>query len=319
VLHFLILDLLSDSRELTAEEITEHLLDEYEALFDVQTVRRKCNAYEKEGLLQKKKVGKTIVFSLNLSLISWIRDRENMADALSFYQIAESFGVVGNYLTEKLDHRNQSFRAKHSFCVHTLEDEILLKLLDAMNGKQEVHLEMKSSRRGTANTADCTPLQIFTSTRSGRRFLCGYVKHSRRFTCYRLDTIRTVTPLQRLPKYDELLSILDRNREHLWGVSFHGGSRHLEKLTMKLQVFAPREQYIVNRLKQEGRHGTVTKLEQNVYQYEIEVFDCNEMLPWIRTFIGRILSLTCTDKSVEQLFYRDLQTMYRMYQIEETK
>ena len=63
----------------------------------------------------------------------------------------------------------------------------------------------------------------------------------------------------------------------------------------------------------------VTKLEQNVYQYEIEVFDCNEMLPWIRTFIGRILSLTCTDKSVEQLFYRDLQTMYRMYQIEETK
>ena len=88
---------------------------------------------------------------------------------------------------------------------------------------------------------------------------------------------------------------------------------------MKLQVFEPREQYIVNRLKQEGRHGTVTKLEQNVYQYEIEVFDCNEMLPWIRTFIGRILSLTCTDKSVEQLFYRDLQTMYRMYQIEETK
>ncbi len=59
VLHFLILDLLSDSRELTAEEITEHLLAEYEALFDVQTVRRKCNAYEKEGLLQKKKVGKT--------------------------------------------------------------------------------------------------------------------------------------------------------------------------------------------------------------------------------------------------------------------
>ena len=129
MLHFLILDLLSDSRELTAEEITEHLLAEYEALFDVQTVRRKCNAYEKEGLLQKKKVGKTVVFSLDLSLISWIRDRENMADALSFYQIAESFGVVGNYLIEKLDHRNQSFRVKHSFCVHTLEDEILLKLL----------------------------------------------------------------------------------------------------------------------------------------------------------------------------------------------
>ena len=40
------------------------------------------------------------------------------------------------------------------------------------------------------------------------------------------------------------------------------------------------------------------------------------MLPWIRTFTGRILSLECSAKLVEQRFYRDLQTLYRMYSIE---
>ena len=191
-----------------------------------------------------------------------------------------------------------------------------MDLLDAMNQKADVRLEMKSSKKGTANTAVCTPLQIFTSTRSGRRFLCGYVKKSRRFTCYRLDTAKTVTLLNPSENYDELQAMLDKNRDQLWGVSFQGsGGSRLEKLTMTVQVREPAEQYIVDRLKREGRGGTVTKMEPGIYRYEIEVFDCNEMLPWLRTFTGRILSLTCTDRSVEQRFYRDLQTMYRMYQI----
>jgi len=316
VLHFLILDLLQDGSELTVEEITGGLLEEYEALFDIQTVRRKCNAYEKEGLLRKKRAGKTVVFSLDTSLAAWIKSNEGMLDALAFYQLAGNFGIIGNHLTEQLDHSNKSFRVKHSFCVHTLEEEILFSLLDAMNRKTEVRLEMKSSKNGTANTAECTPLQIFTSTRSGRRFLCGYVKKSRRFTCYRLDTVKAVAPLGQAEEYEELLAGLDRNRKHLWGVSFQGKDRrHLDRLTMTIQALEPSEQYIVNRLKIEGRGGTVTRIERNIYRYEIEVFDCNEMLPWIRTFTGRILSLECTAKSVERQFYQDLQTMYQIYQI----
>lgn len=317
VLHFLILDLLQDGMELTAEEITGGLLEEYEVLFDIQTVRRKCNAYAREGLLHKKKAGKAVVFSLDKTLAVWMRSHEDMLDALSFYQMAGNFGIIGNHLTEQLDHKNQSFRVKHSFCVHTLEEEILFDLLNAMDQKINVRLEMKSSRNGSLNTADCTPLQIFTSTRSGRRFLCGYVNKSRRFSCYRLDTVKAVTPLDPCGEYDELRATLDRNRSHLWGVSFQGKDRHhLDRLTMKIQALEPSEQYIVERLKREGRGGTVTRLDRNIYQYEIEVFDCNEMLPWIRTFTGRILSLECTARSVERCFYQDLQMMYRMYQIE---
>lgn len=318
VLHFLLLSLLQDGKPRTAEELTDSLLSEYEALFDIQTVRRKCNAYSKEGLLTKQKAGKTVVFSLDNSLALWLDSHEDVMDALSFYQMAGNLGIIGNVILDQLGRSNQTFRVKHSFFVHTLEDEILLPLLEAMNQKQKVQLAIKSSKRDMRNTACCIPLQIFVSSRSGRRFLCGYAEKNRRFTCYRLDTIKSVTPMEPCPEYDGLLSKLEKNRSHLWGVSFQGPERrHTDILTLTLHVQEPSEAYIVDRLKREGRGGTVTRIAEHTYQYQRESFDCNEMLPWIRTFTGRILSLECTSKFVEQRFYQDLQTMYCMYQIEE--
>ncbi len=303
---------------MTAEEITDGLLAGYEVLFDIQLVRRKCNTYVKEGLLQKEKNGKTVVFFLDDAPAVWLGSNEAVLDALAFYQMAGIFGIIGNELLEQFDSGNRSFRVKHSFFVHTLEEEILLELLNAMNQKSAVQLEIKSSKQGNAGTAHCIPLQIFISTRSGRRFLCGYVRRSRRFTCFRLDSVKRVTLMEKAEEYDELSEKLNRNREKLWGVSFQNGGKHfLDKLSMTLQVLEPSENYILTRLEQEGRGGTVTRTAPNTYLYEVEVFDCNELLPWIRTFTGRILALECSDQSVVRQFYRDLQSMYRIYGIEQ--
>lgn len=328
VLHFLILDLLQDGAKRTAEEITDSLLTNYESLFDIQIVRRKCNAYTKEGLLQKEKNGKTVFFSLDNTLAVWIKANENVLDALAFYQMAEVFGIVGNELSEQLDHPNRSFRVKHNFFVHTLEDEILLALLDAMRRKSAVELTIKGAKNKTVVTASCIPLQIFVSTRSGRRFLCAYSRRKRRFTCFRLDSIKHVAALKQTDsseqsedaaEYDRLLYKLSQNRTKLWGVSFQNdeGKHFTDRLTMTIQILEPDENYVLTRLKQEGRNGMITQTAPNTYQYEVETFDCNELLPWIRTFTGRILSLSCSDQSVERRFYEDLQTMYQMYQVTE--
>lgn len=318
VLHFLILDLLQDGTKRTADEITDALLTRYNVLFDLQIIRRKCNAYAKEGLLDKKREGKKITYSLDDTLSHWIQSNENILDALSFYQMAGNFGIIGNILSEQFDHHNQTFRVKHSFFVHSLEDEVLCQILDGMTQKKSIQLEIKGARQKAPNKIICVPLQIFVSTRSGRRFLCGYVQRNKRFTCFRLDAVKHVVIGEETSLYDELYEKLIQNRQHLWGVSFQGRAGHrLDRLTMTIQIVMPAENYILNRLKTEGRGGTVTKTAENIYRYETEVFDCNEMLPWIRTFIGRILSLACTDKSVENRFYRDLQTMYHTYLTDE--
>jgi len=314
VLHFLILDYLQDGRKMTAEEITDGLLAEYDALFDIQTIRRKCNTYVREGLLYKEKRGKTIVYFLDNAAALWAGSQESLSDALAFYQMVGIFGIIGNELLEQFDHHNQSFRVKHGFFVHTLEDEILFALLQAMNQKFSVRLDIKSSLTAALSSTECIPIRIFISSGSGRRFLCGYVCRRRRFTCFRLDSIKRVIPVKEEAEYDVLTERLSRIHNKLWGVSFQSeGTHFLDKLSMTLQIREPSENYILSRLKREGRGGIVTKTAPNTYLYEIEVFDCNELLPWIRTFTGRILSLECSDKSVEQRFYRDLQEMYRLY------
>lgn len=48
-----------------------------------------------------------------------------------------------------------------------------------------------------------------------------------------------------------------------------------------------------------------------------EVYDSEELLGWIRTFTGRILSLDFSNRTVENKFKQDMREMYRMYGLEE--
>jgi len=43
----------------------------------------------------------------------------------------------------------------------------------------------------------------------------------------------------------------------------------------------------------------------------------NEMMPWIKTFIGRILSFESNNVCLRHKFYRDIHTMAKIYQIQE--
>ena len=74
----------------------------------------------------------------------------------------------------------------------------------------------------------------------------------------------------------------------------------------------------MERLIREGKDGIITCIAPNTYTYEKDIFDANEMLPWLRTFIGRIVNFTCSSPVVERRFFQDLQKMYDMYDIKNT-
>ena len=74
------------------------------------------------------------------------------------------------------------------------------------------------------------------------------------------------------------------------------------------------EEFIINRLMREKRCGTVTRANESTVEFEADVYSAQEMMPWIRTFIGRIEKLECSNHAVEKVFYDDLEAMYSMYQ-----
>ena len=73
------------------------------------------------------------------------------------------------------------------------------------------------------------------------------------------------------------------------------------------------ELFILQRLEREKRNGRIERIDDNTYRFIADVYDASEMLPWIRTFIGRIVNLSCTNQYVSKTFYADLDRMNALY------
>lgn len=320
MLHFYILDLLLKNPDQTAigqtaDEITDGLLAQYGAVFDSQIVRRKCNQYAEEGILIREKKGREVRYRLGPPARPLFAAHPGLRDAVKLYQLASPLGVIGSMIMDTASFWNNLFRIKHNFFVHTLEDEMLLPLLQAMHEKKAVVLTVKSTKQSCPlRQTTGVPLKIFTSTRTGRRYLCLYLPDRKRFTNIRMDAVKAVKMQEPFPDYDNIRSQLEQNKASAWGVSFQNENRrHSEHVKLTLHINEQSEGYILKRLEREGKGGTITRTAADTFTYETDVFDANEMLPWLRTFIGRILSVESDCPQLAARFQRDFQTMRHMY------
>ena len=314
MLHFYILDYLLKSPEQTADEIADGLLEEYGKVFDSQIVRRKCNQYAAEGMLVKEKSGKEVLYRLAPPFQELLTAHPGLKNAIKLYQLSSPLGIVGNTIMDTASFQNDLFRIKHNFFVHTLEDEMLLPILQAMHERKSVFLHIKGTKSDNLLDAEGVPLKIFTSTRTGRRYLCLYLPNKKRFTTIRMDAVKAVKIEEPYPDYETIKEKLQKNKELAWGVSFQNDNRiHSEHVKLTLHINEESEEYILNRLRREGKNGVIRRIAPNTFTYETEVFDANEMLPWIRTFIGRIVSIESDCTQLKERFQRDFLTMYHMY------
>ena len=331
ILHFFILKILEDKdAAYSASEITDILIDEYALDADLQTVRRKCNEYVEEGLLYTKKEGKTLLYSRDLYFSELSENTDPLIDMIKCFSLDLPLGAVGDTILSMQDTENYIFRVKHSFPTFTLEDEIVLQLLTAIHDRKQVELKIQSNRRSQDKGYRTTgiPLQIFVSTRSGRRFVCMYHQEKKSFDCFRLDQIKSADLSGNADDKDikRARDHLDKDRPYVWGVSFYPSVRgrgRLQKLILTINADDEKETHIYQRLVREGEGGSVEHLAKNTLRYEKTVADVREMFPWIRSFIGRIkeLKIYGTDgenlfeenRQLESMFYRDLEKMYRLY------
>ncbi|MBQ9967631.1 MAG: WYL domain-containing protein [Oscillospiraceae bacterium] len=307
-LHFYILDALAEGESLTAGQITDRLeayLSHFETPFpmDESTVRKKLKEYEALGLLQSEKQGKSLYYRRSTDAVKL----ESWADALAFFSEAAPLGVIGSYFKERSDH----FRFKHHYILHALDSEILLKLLDAISQHRVVELLIRSSRGKDDRVRTICPLKIYCSTQTGRQYILGYSYIGRHPVFYRLDTIKTVTLGSEEKQYDKYMGFWEKFDQNLWGVST-GAEHNIDHIEMTIR-FGPGEGFILQRLNREKRHGTVEIIDEHTCRFSADVYDASEMLPWLRTFIGRIEKLECSNRNVAKVFYDDLKRMYEMY------
>ncbi|KHD36706.1 hypothetical protein NL50_09280 [Clostridium acetobutylicum] len=313
MLHFYLLDLLSNRDKLSIKQLTDEISINYGTIFELQTVRNKANEYVKEGILISTKLGKTLYYSLNNSHFNDLTSsNNNLLDCLKYYQETAPFGVIGSYILQNENKENDIFRFKHHFIAHTLEDKILFEILSAIKEKREISFIVESPRNRNKAVILGIPLKIFVSTQTGRRYLNIYNTKRNRFVNHRLDYIKSVKPLDKCNNYDFLKEKLINNLDKCWGVSFGNNSRK-KVFKAKLYINEKAETYIINRINKEGRGGTLERLKKNTYLYSKEVFDPNELMSWIKSFIGRIISIESGENFVDSRFFNDMEKLKEMY------
>ncbi len=312
-LFFIIFDILHDTLvSLPLGEIVDIIDRDYLShfeqpkTFDTSTIRKKLNEFVTFGMIKTEKRGKTLFYSRTEGYAF------SNTPALHFFSEAAPCGVIGSFLLDRVDGERDILSFKHHYINSALDSEIICSLFGAMHGKQEVEL-YKITRKGERNSIRVVPLKIFTSASSGRQYLMAYVRSARRIISFRTDYIISAAACGKVGDFDALRETLAGMRPFMWGVSTQGSGGRRESVEFTV-FFGDTEQHIYRRLLREKRCGTVELIDEHHARFSAEVYDTNEMITWIRSFICRIASLSFSNKAVEAQFKADIETMNRIYE-----
>ena len=235
----------------------------------------------------------------------------------------------------------RKFRFKHHYILNALDSEILFTLFSAIRESRQVTLALSGQK------VTVLPLRIYIGTQTGRQYLLACsagafteksgkkIRQSSqqgslseiqsktgpqlrpesqvniRFAFYRTDLIDSIKTGEKTQVPDSLPRQLEDFCSHVWGVA---GSNSLPLQHIEMTVFAgPDEGHIAQRLEREKRCGTVEKLDDSHWRFSADIYDALEILPWLRTFTGRITDLQCTDRRVTDRFRKDFASLAAMY------
>ncbi|WP_295092521.1 WYL domain-containing protein [Ruminococcus sp.] len=316
-LHFLLTDILQDGKSRTLRELTDTLNNEYEQLFDDQTVRNKLKEYTEEGIVIAEKQGKTMYYSLSPSRADdLIKMYKGLDDALKFFSEAPDFGVIGNSIMKAVGMKNDLFHIKHNYMIHSLEDILVPDILAAIDDKCSITVKKFLWKKDDEfSEEEIIPMQILVSVQTGRRYIAAYVPKRRRFVTFRLDRIKQIKREDVCADYDRLKERYDVNIQQCFGVSF--GDRHetgtVNAIKITFTIDERNESFIIDRLEREKRCAILEKTGDRLYTLTADVFDPNELMHWAKTFIGRIVSIEGGTEKIRLRFYNDIRRMYRMY------
>lgn len=353
-LHFYLLDLLQQEEKMDLNELTDELMTQYGADIDGQLVGRKLKEYYTMGIFLRQKEKTKWVYSLAEDIFEDFRNdyesgkeekeensrnrqmmekssldergelagrkelskREQLELFLGFYAMEAPLALVGHYIQNSLQMKNQWFLFGNYFIGWTLEDEVLLTTLEAIRNRMRMEVKTFANMEGKISVYHVVPFFIMTSVQNGRRYIGAYHEEREHYAALRMDYIDHVEILNSSEEYqrkkDEILDM----RKYIWGVSWSGkGEKEVHTLRFQVCYDEHREEAFYHRMKAQARHGQVRKVGKNRLEFVIWLYDVFEIMPWVRGFMGRICEMECSEEKFIQMFREDLQRMKELYGI----
>lgn len=318
-LHFIILDILYNENDAySLPELMTKIDEEYlcyfeePMIFDESTLRKKLKEYIELGIIVSEKQGKHLIYRRAKDV-----KMNNFCDVIDFYSEIAPCGVIGSFLHDKEDKHDEAFAFKHHYITSAIDSDVLCSLFLAMQSKSIITVHNLSRKATEPRKNRVVPLRIHISVQDGKQYLIAYQPDFNSIKSFRVDYLSNVKIEERTPRFDELRAMLDDMESKMWGVGCRGSlskEARLEHVEFTFKI-EDGEEYIVRRLHREKRIGTVEKIDNHTYRFKADVYETSELVPWIRTFICRIIKLNFSNRTIENKFKRDIKQMYKMYGI----
>ncbi len=315
-LHFIVMDILNDGKAYTLKDLCQ-CIDKYlysfdnPMCFDESTLRKKMKEYEELGLVVSEKKGRVVRYKI-------VRDEiilENERDAIRFFTEEDPLGVVGSYLEDKMEAGDEYLVFKNHYIMNAYDTEIIECVLRGIHEKRLIEITNFSPKSKKEKCWQVIPLKLYISTQGGRNYLLCRGAENHDTLSFRIDYIQKVKIGEPFAGYDEILRDFEKEAKHMWGVICNN-DRKTEHIEMDIFI-APDENYIIRRLKREKRCGIVEQVDEETYRFIADVFDTYEMVPWLRTFFGRIKAIRCDNSEVVNRLKQDLLKLAAEYEVSE--
>ena len=307
-LYFIVMDILKSKGSYSLTDILNKIDSDYLSyfskplLFDESTLRKKLKEYEALGLIKSEKIAKKLEYSLVNDGI----EAKDYKDVIRFFTEENILGVIGSYIEDKFENSDEYLSFKNRYIMNAYDTEVVFEILRAIKNENKVKIQTFAS----AKQKEYIPLKLYVSKQGGRNYLMCKGMEDNRFYSIRTDYIKSVSQSLKANDFSIVKIRFEDISRHIWGVSYSAGK--LEHFEMDVYV-GKGEEYIVSRLEREKRCGKVTKLDEETYRFSVDLYDSYELVPWIRTFFGRIKRLKCSNRMVSDQIKFDIVKMSKQY------
>ncbi|MBR4248005.1 MAG: WYL domain-containing protein [Treponema sp.] len=292
----------------TGKPISHKQLDLYIPNFRTNGILIAKDTFNKEGKLLKS----TYKLSNTKKIQNLIKCNPEIIAAIQFASETFPCGVIGSYILDSVDSETfpSIFNFKHHFIYNTLDSEVMYTIFSAINEKRFVTIKRKGD-----DIICATPIQVRFSARDGRSYLVYHTNdvNHKGFNIGNCENIISMKKSEECTDFDSLITEYDSIKINLWGKSIKINENKTEHVDFTIQ-YTETEAYILERLKREAFSGHIeSDTNDNKATFSFELFDSKELIPWIRSYFGRITQFKFENKELQQQLTDEIEKMHAMY------
>lgn len=291
----------------TGKQVSHKQLDLYIPSLLTDGILNVKEIFNDEGKLLKS----TYTLANTKRLQDLIKNDSQILAAIQFASEVFPCGVIGSYIIDSVDKQDSpaTFNFKHHFIYNTLDSEVLYTIFTAINEKRYISIKCKNG------IILATPIQVRFSARDGRSYIVYHTEtqNHKGFKLENLENIISIKKEKPCSNYDSYLNEFNSIKINLWGKSILSGEMKTEHVEFTIQ-YNDTESYILKRLQREAFSGKIENDEnENKASFSFDLFDSKELVPWIRSYFGRVTNFNFENKELQQQITDEISKLYILY------